>query len=344
MNFKIGDKVRFLNEKGEGVVSKIINKTTVGITIDGDFEIPFSISQLLIIRDELNPPKTEKTSIEKESFIEKKNAISSVKKIEKEGIYIAFSPENSNNISYSDFNVWLINNTKYEILFSYSIFSSNGFKTIETGSLVSTEHLLIETIDQKLLSDSSTFKIDALFFEEKEHEYQIPISEVIKLKPIKLYKENAFVENSFISDKALIITVSRLYSFEEKATSELLKTDLSKIFFQKKNLSDTPKKSKPHANNNSALEIEIDLHIEELIDNYSGMTNAEIVIIQIKHFQKALDNAINNHFRKLVVIHGVGNGRLKNEVRSILSTYSNLKVLDASYSKYGFGATEVLIN
>ena len=51
MNFKLGDKVRFLNEKGEGVVSKIINKTTVGVTIEDGFELPFVVSQLLLINN-----------------------------------------------------------------------------------------------------------------------------------------------------------------------------------------------------------------------------------------------------------------------------------------------------
>jgi dsDNA-specific endonuclease/ATPase MutS2 len=90
--------------------------------------------------------------------------------------------------------------------------------------------------------------------------------------------------------------------------------------------------------------MEIDLHIEELLENYSGMNNAEIVQIQLKHFQNALDTAINNHYKKLIVIPGVGNGRLKQEVRNILSANKTVKFYDASYSRYGFGATEIAIS
>ena len=89
--------------------------------------------------------------------------------------------------------------------------------------------------------------------------------------------------------------------------------------------------------------MEINLHIEELIDDYSRMSNAQIIQIQLRHFQKALDTAQNNSCRKLIVIHGVGNGRLKQEVRTILSD-ENLRFHDASFSKYGFGATEVIIS
>lgn len=347
MNFKIGDKVKFLNEKGEGEVSKIINKTTLGITVEEGFEIPFLISDLIPIaigiQDETKAPLTKKSISIPTTNASEIKIKSTTDKSEEEGIYIAFSPEKANDIAHSDFNVWLINHSTYKILFSYSILQNGNYMTIESGELAPFGSMLIETIDRKVLDEYSIFKIDAIYFNEEEHEYQLPISEVIKLKPIKLYKDNAFIENSFISEKALIINVSRLYEFEEE-NEPAPKVDLSKILFQKQNYSDAPKKSKPHSNNNPANEIEIDLHIEELLDNYSGMSNAEIILIQLKHFQKTLDKAINGHYRKLVVIHGVGNGRLKQEVRTILSSYNNLRFYDGSYSKYGFGATEVIIS
>jgi hypothetical protein len=339
MHVKIGDKVRFLNEKGEGVVSKLLNKTTVGVTIEDGFEIPFAISQLLLI-EEIKKLEAKKETPNIILPIGEKRMI---KNEEQAGVYLGFSPENNKDISHSDFNVWLINNTDYDVLFSYSIFSMNGFKTIETGTLKALEHELIETIDQKLLVENTNIKLDVLFYNQKEHEHQLPISEAIKLKPIKFYKENAFAENNFIADKALIITVYKL----EDAYSEdydTPKVDLSKLLFQKYNRLELPKKSKPHANHNPAYEMEVDLHIEELLENYSGMSNAEIIQVQLKHFQKTLDQAINEHCRKLVVIHGVGNGRLKQEVRTILASYKNIRIHDGSYSKYGFGATEILIS
>ena len=276
MNFKIGDKVRFLNEKGEGIVSKIINKTTLGITIEDGFELPFLISDLVFIQDETKAPLKDKSTaftITSAPDVKSQNTNDNQ---EEEGIYIAFSPEKLNDVSHSDFNVWLINHTGYKILFSYSILQNGNYITLESGELTAFGTLLIETIDRKVLDDYSIFKIDALFFNEEEHDHQLPISEVIKLKPIKLYKDNAFTGNNFISEKGLVINVSRLNDFEEEEYEPAPKVDLSKILFQKQNYSDVPKKSKPHSNNNPANEIEIDLHIEELLDNYSGLSNAEI--------------------------------------------------------------------
>ena len=343
MNFKIGDKVRFLNEKGEGIVSKLINKTTVGVTIEDGFEIPYSVSALILLQDHItaeiavNSEKNEVTSVQIKSNKQ-------LKKQEPEGIYVAFSPEKINDILHSDINVWFINNTEYKLMFTYSLLQNGNFITLKTGSVKAFESLLIETIDRKELSDFSNFKIEILFFDEKEHQHQAPVSEIIKLKPIKLYKENAFTQNGFISESALIMTVTRLSDSFQDPAQQISKADLSKILFQKQTYSTTAKKSKPHISNDPSAEMEINLHIEELLDNYKGMSNGEIIQVQLKHFQQALDKAINEHYRKLVVIHGVGNGRLKGEVRNILSSYNNLKHHDASYSKYGFGATEILIS
>ena len=339
MHFKIGDKVRFLNEKGEGIISKIINKTTVGVTIEDGFELPFAVSELLTIPKDPTSPSPSKI-VEEPVFFNETTSKSIITKEEQEGIYMAFSPEKMNDIAHSDFNVWLINYTGYQILFSYSIVSAKGFKTVETGTIQAFENLLVETIDRKLLTESSNFKVDILFFNEQEHVYQAPISEIVKLKPIKLYKENAFADNNFISEKALIINITKINTLEEQI--ETPKIDLSKILLQKRSHFEPHKKSKPHISNNPAYELEIDLHIEELVDTHAGMSNAEIIQIQLKHLQRAIDKAIAEHCRKLVVIHGVGNGRLKSEVHAILDSLK-LRYHDGSYAKYGFGATEIVI-
>ena len=51
MNFKLGDKVKFLNEKGEGTITRIINVATVGVTVEDGFEIPYAISNLILMSD-----------------------------------------------------------------------------------------------------------------------------------------------------------------------------------------------------------------------------------------------------------------------------------------------------
>lgn len=165
------------------------------------------------------------------------------------------------------------------------------------------------------------------------------VTKVLNRHMVEVTLDDGFVFPYAMSELVMIEAAERAAEPVEEKEEE--KIDVSKLFRQKLNHSDKPKKSKPHAQNNGMLEMEINLHIEDLLDNYSGMSNAEIINVQLRHFQKALDKAITGHYRKLVVIHGVGNGRLKQEVRAILDN-ENMRYYDGSYAKYGYGATEVV--
>jgi dsDNA-specific endonuclease/ATPase MutS2 len=340
MRFKIGDRVRFLNEKGEGTVTKIINKTTVGVTIEDGFELPFIESELVTVFDESKVSVLPTTQIVEEPEITYTSKISNRKETPK-GIYLAVSPEHPSNIANSDFNIWLINHTDSDIMFCISSLKGKGYEVLEKGNSKAYEAKLIDTVSKKNLDMYGTLKADIIFYSTKPFEHQQPVSEIVKVKLFKLYKENAFSENDLIPEKAMIINVSDQEKDLYFDRPEAAHTDLSKLLFQKKANVEPEKRSKPHKINNNAYEMEIDLHIEELIDNYKGMSNAEIVIVQLRHFQKALDTAITHHYRSLTVIHGVGNGRLKQEVHAILKSMK-LRFHDASYSKYGFGATEIV--
>jgi len=87
---------------------------------------------------------------------------------------------------------------------------------------------------------------------------------------------------------------------------------------------------------------EVDLHIEELLEDTSGMENADIIRYQLRYFEKCLDEAQRRPIKRFVVIHGVGKGRLRDEIRKQLSA-DNIEHYDAPLSRYGFGATEIII-
>ena len=97
--------------------------------------------------------------------------------------------------------------------------------------------------------------------------------------------------------------------------------------------------SKSHAKD----EMFVDLHIDKLMEDHYGLTNTEKLDIQAKYFRKKLEMAINGHFTKVVFIHGVGNGVLRQTIRDLLKTYEGIEYSDASYQKFGAGATEVRI-
>lgn len=87
---------------------------------------------------------------------------------------------------------------------------------------------------------------------------------------------------------------------------------------------------------------EVDLHINQLIKSTKGLDNFDMLNLQLETAKRKLEFAISKRISKIVFIHGVGEGVLKSELKSLLNRYP-VKYYDASYKKYGLGATEVYI-
>ncbi len=89
--------------------------------------------------------------------------------------------------------------------------------------------------------------------------------------------------------------------------------------------------------------MEVDLHINQLVRNSKNMDNFEMLNLQLETAKRQLDFAISKRIQKVVFIHGVGAGVLKEELHYLFKKYDNLNYYDADYQKYGLGATEVYI-
>ncbi len=95
---------------------------------------------------------------------------------------------------------------------------------------------------------------------------------------------------------------------------------------------------------------EIDLHIEELREYTTHLTNFEIVQIQMTACRAFVQDALAARLKKIVVIHGKGEGVLKSEIHQYLDRLANgsgiqLDYYDAPYNEYGMGgATTISFN
>tara|TARA_B100001564_G_scaffold46670_1_gene33881 strand:+ start:88124 stop:88669 length:546 start_codon:yes stop_codon:yes gene_type:complete len=88
--------------------------------------------------------------------------------------------------------------------------------------------------------------------------------------------------------------------------------------------------------------IEVDLHIEKLVKNPNNIENKNILSFQINAAKKILSRAKEIGVNKIIFIHGVGEGILKNELENLLINHSqDLLYYPANFSNYGNGATEV---
>lgn len=90
--------------------------------------------------------------------------------------------------------------------------------------------------------------------------------------------------------------------------------------------------------------LELDLHFEALPEYSKRATPGEILAIQMRHLERHIDIARTRRLRKLIVIHGVGEGVLRENVITLLSALEDVSFYDASFAQYGRGATEVLFH
>lgn len=89
--------------------------------------------------------------------------------------------------------------------------------------------------------------------------------------------------------------------------------------------------------------MEVDLHIHQLVSKSKGMSNYDMLSIQIETAKRQLDFAIKKKIQRVVFIHGIGAGVLRAELEYLFRQYENLQYNDANFQKYGRGATEVYI-
>lgn len=152
---------------------------------------------------------------------------------------------------------------------------------------------------------------------------------------ITIETSDGFTMTYFVNELIKTNNINELNNvFSSKSLTSVLqdKTEEKKRSFVKE------KKSKK-----DDFVLEVDLHIEKLVKNFRGLSNFEILNIQMDNAKGQLDFAIRKRIPRLVFIHGVGEGVLKSELEFLLSKYDGITFKEASYQKYGIGATEVYI-
>lgn len=110
---------------------------------------------------------------------------------------------------------------------------------------------------------------------------------------------------------------------------------------REKEASKKPRSIRTKSKDRNAPPMEVDLHIEKLVNSFRGMSNYDILNLQLDTAKRQIEFAARKRIQRIVFIHGVGEGVLKAELDFLLGRYDNLKFYDADYQKYGVGATEV---
>lgn len=102
-------------------------------------------------------------------------------------------------------------------------------------------------------------------------------------------------------------------------------------------------KSNPHEVLRNGI-IEVDLHIDKLLETTAGMNNTAMLQHQLDIFRQTMASYRGAKGQRIVFIHGKGEGVLRKAIIDELKLrYAKCEWQDASFQQYGFGATQVTI-
>jgi hypothetical protein len=315
MKYQLGDFVRFVDEKMEGYVTRIINEQMIGVTGDDDFEIPVLASKVTSVHGHEQKNKGSGNLIE-----EGKTPTGEFKT---KGVYIAVTNDPKAN---SVVHFYLVNETSFQLMVTLTTEQKQVFKGEYSGII---KPGLYDKIYSAQLADLQLwpkFMIRVLHFTKQNIEPPLPLNlnEKFKAKDFSGPKKQIPLLTPSVNGWLIQLDEPDVLIDAEKLKESFFKTAEEKTIVEK-----------PAG--------EIDLHIEKLRDDYQFLYSTEILNIQMIAFQKALDSAIVHSLAEIIFIHGSGNGTLRHEIQKTLSKHPKVQTfMDARKEKFGYGATKVI--
>ena len=340
---KIGDKVKFLNDVGGGIVTGYAGKNMVYVENYDGFEIPYPVSELVNV-DAPGMNKNEKPETKPVQPVKKADPVVSepagtwVKGKDAAQFYFCFVPADAGNPMSGDITLFLVNDSNFTLMFRFVYIKPSGINTMKTGTLHPNSKVMLSSFGQNLLSDLPEFGFQLIYFLSNENEWQTPVMKRFKINPLKFFKESSFQFNKFLGQNAMTLQISQ--NIQSAEMDKLTEEDFQKVVKEKM---DIKEETKPVRHRTPEI-VEVDLHINELIDNSAGLNNSEILEIQKDKVISEMKEAIQFGVKRIVFIHGVGQGVLKQEIYKLLKTrFGKYNYQDASFREYGFGATMVIL-
>jgi hypothetical protein len=376
---KIGDKVRFLSEVGGGVVTGFQGKNIVLVRTDDGFEIPTPTTECVVVdTDAYNFEK--KTSFGKNKQAEepeKTNAGEAQKTVKtkqtddepeekpitfkpkplerREGevlnVCIAYVPVNVKEISSTTFEAYLVNDSNYYLDFTYLSAENAGWKARFKGTVEPNTKLFMEEFSRDVLNEIERVAVQFIAYKtDKPFTLKPAVSVEMRIDTVKFYKLHTFQNSPFFEDPAMVCDVVK----DDKPVHQMLvnAAQLEEALNEKKRVDrpvrqparvETPQDPEQHLKQNGI--IEVDLHINELLDSTTNMSNSEMLEYQLGVFRKTMEEYKKKRGQKIVFIHGKGEGVLRKALlQELKSKYSTCLYQDASFREYGFGATMVIIH
>jgi hypothetical protein len=334
MKFQVGDKVLILHSNEEGEVIDIINDKMVMVDVRG-VKFPAYIDQLdfpyfkRFSEKKLFPQKKEKKYIEdikKEKVPQQKT---------NDGVWISFLPVMDTDEFGDDvveqLKIHLVNRTDraYNFIYRLQFFGKAEFEL--KNQLLPFSDFYVHDVPFSDMSDSPNFSIEFSLLQPDKNKADY-YETSLKLKPKQLFtKIESLKQNGEANFRYKLFD-----NYPDKTEDD--KVEVSPIIAKGIKMYNA-KEARKHL---PPARTVVDLHIEKLTDDWKRLPNAEILNIQLKEFEKWYDLALAHHQSFLIVVHGLGTGRLRDEIHDILRLKKEVKSFVNQYHpSFGYGATEI---
>lgn len=333
MKYQIGDKIIVLHSNEEGEVIDIINEKMVMIEVRG-VKFPAYMDQIdfpyfkRFTEKKLFPPKKERRYVE--SIRKEAPATGRVA----DGVWLSFLPIFQTDEFGDDMvnllKVHLVNRTEkaYSFIYSLNFFGDSEFEIKNQIHPFSDFYLHDVPFEDMNDSPSFVFEFSLLQPEKGKADYY---EASVRLKPRQLFDRIEVLKQK----GEATFTYSLFDAFPNKPYNEFEDVRVPSKEVKLYSLKDIRQHLQP------ARSV-VDLHIEKLTDNWKQLSNAEILNLQLKEFEKWYELALAHHQPQLIVIHGIGSGKLRDEIHDILRLKKEVKSFVNQYHpSFGYGATEI---
>lgn len=359
---KIGDIVRFLNTVGGGRIVSIDGNIAHVEDTDG-FEVPVLLKECVVV--DANAPATDNSKNKKSNTSQQPQApavavaadtntytVSEEDTTETEtgdivNLVLGYEPVEIKHLNTTTFDAYLVNDSNYYMYFSYMTRgdSDKGWTTRYAGIVEPNIQVRIDTLSNDMLSgiDRIAFQYIA-FKQDREFDLKNPALVEYNFDATRFFKLHCFHDNPYFDTPVIAYDIVK--DDRPQRQRNIDSSQLEKAMKQKRAIDRKPvvkRQLKKSEKRNGEL-IEVDLHINELIDNTNGLSPADMLNLQIDEFRRVMDENIRHHGQRIVFIHGKGDGVLRNALMKELNhRYKGHRVQDASFREYGYGATQVII-
>jgi hypothetical protein len=376
MKFNIGDKVKFLNTKGGGIVSKIISPTLVNVMIEDGFEIPTITSELVRVEPHGKAEKMfdedfgkvtggqQSHSDSRQSQALNQNNEMRMKSVATSpvpeppdrqsalgnyafrakntpGVYLAFVPHDQKWLVTGMVEIYLFNYTSSDVLYAFFLEGEKKLTGKDYDVLFAGNKIHIDTIDRDELLKWTKGIVQIILFSEEPEKIFTPVSSEFDISPRRFNDENNYKISQFMEEKLLLVSLAQLAALGSIITMEGSKMDEEALIRQK--ALELKPASLIEKHQTGPREAVVDLHIGELMHDFKDLAPHQILKIQMEYFSKCIESAVEHNFRKVTFIHGVGNGTLKSAIMRKVQEYEQADSHLASLAKFGVGAIDVNI-